>query len=439
MMKKVMVYLLLTLVMSWSVFAHDINDGKATRSSVVPLRQIPLNVYSLSEIDRMAGKPFLNSMTALLLSNTPSFKMITQKLTLHPERDPLFKFKKNGNFLKYAFKLQDDPRASVVVIIPGIGSTATDSSTLYLAEQVYSLGFSVITLPSSTHWSFALAASSKGATGHLPSDSLDMHVLLQAIKQNILNSYSISPKHWGLLGTSYGTLDAAFLMQRDIEKRDFNFDFLVLINPPLNRLLATTKVDGYYEASKIWPQRVKKNTELFMVNRLLSVLQRVNPVDTFDELERAFPVKEEEVAWLMAQKFRQVIQATSMVSQILEPRQEESQVQTPMSSIKEYLHHYLYKKFYLAQTETDFEKLDRESELEFALRSHNSEILHTKKVILFHSINDFLSFPEGIATLHRLPVEKIIYPYGGHLGILQDQLFKSDLNFYLKGFKTEIH
>lgn len=439
MVKKIVVYLLLILVIPLSLFAYNGSNGSTAKLPLVALRQIPISEHSQGDIDRMAAKPFLSSMATLLLSNTPSFKMIIQKISLHPERDHLFKFKKKMDSLNYAFKLQSNPKASMIVIIPGIGSTATDASTLYLAEQVYSLGFSVITLPSSTHWSFALAASSKGATGYLPSDSLDMYELLNAIKQNIYDNHSITPKHWGVLGTSYGTLDSAFLMKRDIEKRDFNFDFLVLINPPMNRSLATEKVDGYYEASKAWPQRVKKNLELFVVNRLLSVLQRINPVDTFDELERAFPIKEEEIAWLMAQKFRQVIQSTSMVSQILEPPQDGAPTQSSMNSITEYLHQYLYKKFYQAQTDVDFERLDRESELESALQSHNSEILRTKKVILFHSINDFLSFPEGIATLYRLPVQKIIYPYGGHLGLLQDNLFKSDLKFNLKEFNQTTH
>lgn len=219
MVKKIVVYLLLILVIPLSLFAYNGSNGSTAKLPLVALRQIPISEHSQGDIDRMAAKPFLSSMATLLLSNTPSFKMIIQKISLHPERDHLFKFKKKMDSLNYAFKLQSNPKASMIVIIPGIGSTATDASTLYLAEQVYSLGFSVITLPSSTHWSFALAASSKGATGYLPSDSLDMYELLNAIKQNIYDNHSITPKHWGVLGTSYGTLDSAFLMKRDIEKK----------------------------------------------------------------------------------------------------------------------------------------------------------------------------------------------------------------------------
>lgn len=383
-------------------------------------------------------KPFLSSLPAALIAPSAAFNTKEGSLTLYPERSSLVS-EKNRNRIKYNYKIQSNLHAPMIVVIPGIGGLSNSRSVLYLAEMAYNLGYSVITLPSTTHWSFALAASTTGRTGHMSADAKDFYQVLKSIKSKLEEKYQIQPSHWGLMGASYGTLDGSFLLAQDLEEKVFNFQFLIIINPPLNRSLATTKVDGYFAYGDQWPDRKKTSLERFMLQRVLAATQGPNLVDTYQELEQAFPIEENELAWLMGNLFRRVIINSAGIGDLIEKNQSSSSSETLKSfqgTITDYLREKLYKKHYGAQANEDFLKLENESNLSYALSKNNSELLKTKKIILFHSTNDYLSFPEGQEVLNQLSVEKHIYPYGGHLGILGDGTMLKELKAVLTRLKT---
>lgn len=395
-------------------------------------------VVQASATSEHPEKPFLSSIPAVLLAPSAKFNTDVGSLTLYPERSKLVS-EKSKNLLQYNYKIQSDPNAPMIIVIPGIGGLANSSSALYSAEMAYNLGYSIITLPSTTHWSFALAASATGRTGHMPADAKDLYQVIKAIKVKLEESHSIHPSQWGLIGASYGTLDSSFLMAQDLNEKVFNFQFLIVINPPLNRTLATTKVDEYYAYGKQWPDRKKSNLERFMVQRILSATRGINPIDTYQELEHAFPVEEKELAWLMAKLFRSVVLNSAGIGNLVEQSQNPSSTSPGASQstlITDYLREKLYKKHYGAQKEVDFLKLENESNLSYALSKNNSELVRTKKIILFHSTNDYLSFPEGQDILNQLSVEKYVYPYGGHLGILSDEIVLQQMKDVLMRLKT---
>lgn len=380
------------------------------------------------------NKPFLSSIPAVLLEPSHEFNPKVSSLTLHPERSAISPFTKK-NKLSYTYKIQNNTEAPMVILIPGIGGTANSNAILYLSEVVYKLGYSVITLTSSTHWSFALAASTSGRTGHLPADSSDMYQVIKAIKVIIEEKFQIHPSQWGLIGISYGTLDASFLLAQDLDQKEFKFNFLITINPPLSRSIAIEKVDQYFSIGAQWPKRKKKALELLFINRLLNVNQNINPIDTFNELEHAFPLEEQDLAWLMGDMFRRAILNTAYVGNRLENIPTQSSSDAFHGTMQNYLREKLYKKYYHAKSNKDYQRLENESELSYALNKNNSESMKNKKVILFHGMNDYLSFPEGEFILDQLAVEKFVYSYGGHLGLLSDDKMIKDFQSVLLRLK----
>ena len=60
-------------------------------------------------------------------------------------------------------------------------------------------------------------------------------------------------------------------------------------------------------------------------------------------------------------------------------------------------------------------------------------------MILFHSTNDFLSFPEGQSTLEFLPIETHLYPFGGHMGLIIEPRVLKELDASLSSIKTTTH
>ena len=144
---------------------------------------------------------------------------------------------------------------------------------------------------------------------------------------------------------------------------------------------------------------------------------------------------ENELSWLLGSSFRDVVLNTAYVSNLLENIETSSAEKAFQGDILNYLRERLYKKYYGAQTPEDYLKLEQESDLSYALAKNNSEILNTKKVILFHSTNDYLSFPENNSILDELKMEKHIYPFGGHLGMITDMTIIKDLESTLVRLK----
>lgn len=359
-------------------------------------------------------RPFLSSIPAIYLKPS-NYEATEATLTLFPERaskipSPAF------NRLVYTYALQADPNAPTVFLIPGLGGIAVNGTTLYLAEMIYHQGYSVITLPSSTHWSFALAASKTGKTGNLINDSKDMYKLMSVIKMTLERNYELKPKKWGLVGYSYGGLDTAFALGQDLRLKTFGFDFLVMINPPLNRAEAIHKIDQYYAQGDQWSQTHRQTLVDFVTGRTAEITKGKRSVDTYEKLVDAFPFSETELSWLMAAEFRRAILNSAYVGKVLAGNRPSS-IETAFSG---------KLADYLADT------LNPSSELFTVLEQQKTPHLHDKKIVLFHSANDFLSFPEGTSAMSQLTMETRLYPFGGHMGSINHPSFIKDFTSTLQ-------
>lgn len=380
-------------------------------------------------------KPFLSSVPVLFLAPSSDYKHKESSLTLHPERGSSIAFLKPNKF-QYTYKIQPDPSAPVLIVAPGMGGEAGGNTTLYISELAYRNGYTVITLTSSTHWSFALAVSSSGRAGHLPADSKDLYQAIKVIKTRLEKKFQITPSAWSLLGTSYGALDSSFLFAQDLDEKVFQFQSLILINPPLSRSTATSKSDQYFEQGQQWTAEKQKFLQFDFFHRSQLIKLHFGSLKTYEDLESTFPMTEIELSWLLGKSFRDIVLNSAYVSNLLSNIETSSYEEAFQGSITNYIRESLYKKYYDAQTEDDYLKLEQQSSLSYALSKNNSEILNTKKVVLFHSTNDYLSFPEHHSVLDELNVEKHIYPFGGHVGMIVDDAIVKDLESTLLRLKN---
>jgi hypothetical protein len=320
----------------------------------------------------------------------------------------------------------------MIFLIPGMGGISFNGPTLYLAEIAFQQGFSVITLPSTTHWTFALAASASGRTGYLPEDSKDMYQLMNVIRAALVKKYHIKPKLWGLLGYSYGSLDGAFVLQQDLHSRLYNFDFLLMINPPLNRAVAIGKLDQYFAYGDQWTPGYRRSLLGFAQGRSSEIDKGQRRINTYRLLEEAFPLEEPVLAWLMAYEIRRGLLNTAFVGDLLEDRGTHSADEAFKGSIGKYLQERVYR----AKTaDSASSEMEQASELS-AVLTDNVKELAPKKIILFHSTNDYFSFPESEAMLKQAVFETHLYDFGGHMGLISDESLIRDLQLSLAKLKA---
>src|SRR6185436_7782109 len=77
--------------------------------------------------------------------------------------------------LKYTYWLQPQ-KASVVYIVPGLGSHRMSDTVLALAELVYREGFSAVCVSSAYNYEFMEHASTAAMPAYTPVDAHDLHV-----------------------------------------------------------------------------------------------------------------------------------------------------------------------------------------------------------------------------------------------------------------------
>lgn len=380
-------------------------------------------------------RPFLSSVPALFLT-APQFSPHTETLNRFPARRLKISGLNGYQDLRYTFRLQSNKQAPVVFLIPGVGGTAETNTNLFLAELAYREGFAVITLPSTTHWSFALAGSTSGRPGHLPDDAKDLYQVMAMIKKNLEKNHGLQASKWGLVGYSYGGLDASFILDHDSRNKFFNFSFAVLISPPLERSVAIQKIDRYFAMGANWPENYKQQLNSFAQGRLVEISKGGRSINSFEALEAAFPLKEAALAWLLANEFRRGILNSAHVGNLIENKSGSTINKAFVGSIGDYLNQTVQaQKNASSESAEPMANLAKASELKTVLNKNSSSLLRGRQVVIFHSRNDYTSFPEGESFLNTLPIQKHIYDFGGHLGFLSDRQVLSDLRAVLNQLK----
>lgn len=376
-------------------------------------------------------RAFLESLPVLFMQ-AHDYEPTEHQLTLFPERSEL-PLIGDRNRLTYTYALQADPTAPLVFVLPGTGGAANQNSTLAVAEMAFKAGYSVITVPSTSHWSFAIAASSNGRTGFPPKDGEDNYRFLLTLKYRLEREAHLQPRQFGLIGFSYGGLDGDQLLRQDLRQKGFLFDFFIAINPPLDLMTAIRKVDRYHAASNGWSQQRIETLLGFAQGRFLEVANGHYQLETTADAERVFPLSEEKLAWLLSHNFRESVKDSASIAETVAGNPS-GRFKSLSTSIETYL---LDKVITPLSSKLHISVDELLSSLQFLgnLKPEQKRKLVKTKLILFHAKNDFLSFPEELKKLDALPLELRLYENGGHLGNMTTSSFRRDLRATLVRLK----
>lgn len=113
---------------------------------------------------------------------------------------------------------------------------------MILLQDFYQAGFHVVGLTSPSHHSFITTASRSAIPGHMEEDSEELYVVMQRIMKSIEADVDIS--RFFLTGYSLGGAHAAFASKIDEGIRTFDFDQVLLLNPPLSMYSSVSKPRG---------------------------------------------------------------------------------------------------------------------------------------------------------------------------------------------------
>ena len=143
--------------------------------------------------------------------------------------------------MPYTVLKQTRPRAPLFFIIGGTGAGHDSAKSYGLANVLYQAGFHVVSLPSPTHSSFIVTASSDSVPGQLEQDAKDLYRVMGMIASDLAQEIAVSDYYVG--GYSLGGTHAAFVSLLDSKEKRFDFKKAVVINPAVNLYNSVNRLD----------------------------------------------------------------------------------------------------------------------------------------------------------------------------------------------------
>jgi pimeloyl-ACP methyl ester carboxylesterase len=153
-----------------------------------------------------------------------------RRLTVFPDREipRIFWY---ADQLQFSLVYQVKP-APLIFLVPGTGAGPNSIKSEYLQKALFQGGYHVISLASPAEPEFVITASSTGIAGRPQDDARDLYRVMQLAYAQVKDRIQVEGFH--LLGYSMGAWNAAFVAQLDAQEKVFDFDKVLLINPPVS-------------------------------------------------------------------------------------------------------------------------------------------------------------------------------------------------------------
>ncbi len=143
--------------------------------------------------------------------------------------------------LRYSLAAQPHA-AAMVFVIAGTGAGFDSAKMKVLESALYNDGFHVVSLSSPTYANFIVSASETGVPGHMSNDAADLYRAMIEIRNRHQAKLKISG--YALTGYSLGAANAAYVAHLDEKEKEFDFQRVMLINPPVSLFNSVNLIDG---------------------------------------------------------------------------------------------------------------------------------------------------------------------------------------------------
>ncbi len=312
----------------------------------------------------------------------------------------------------------------LVFLSPGIGSHRMSGNVMVLAEAMYNMGFSVITISGIFHPEFMEGASTSSMPGNPENDRADLLAAFTAINASVERKYRGQVTSRVLAGFSLGGFSTLQLAatEENHAPGSVRFDHYLAIQAPTDLRQAYATLDKYYAAPASWPESER-------TQRLDNTLHKLAALITERPPAGVPPFDADESRMLVGLAFRVVLRdalysihertPSDLVSAPASTwRRENLYGELMNTSFNDYLNHWLGPDL-LEQGVTE----KRISEA-ISLRPMARQLGVNRRVHVLGNRNDFLISPRDIQWMETTFGNRAIWlPSGGHLGNLGDPKF----------------
>ena len=332
-----------------------------------------------------------------------------------------------GSELLYSVALQDS-NAPLIFIIAGTGGSHDGTTNMNMAKAFYQAGFHVVSTSSPTYNNFVIAASKTGVVGHAEKDAEDIYRVFEMIWAELKQDIQVTS--FNVIGPSLGAFNAAYVSKLDEERKAFNFEHVLLINPPVSLYNSISLLDRM-------TQDIPGGVDNFdrFVNNLMHAYATMAkaPVgsggDNFlYQVYEKLQLKDEQLAALIGTSFRLSSSTLAFTADVMADygyikpkglvldRYSNLQIYDDVAVRLGFTDYYF--EFFYPFYKADYpNKTQNEVIAEISLRSIEDYLRNTQKITVMHNVDDIILEPGEINFFSEVFGERAtIYPYGGHIG-----------------------
>jgi pimeloyl-ACP methyl ester carboxylesterase len=328
------------------------------------------------------------------------------------------------------FALSRQPgEAPLVFILPGTGANYNSGKSLILQQILYAAGLHVVSLPSPIHPNFIVSASASRRPGLLEADAADLYRVMALIRRQLEGEIAIAS--FDLVGYSLGATNAAFVARLDDQRREFGFERVLLINPPVDVARSAKALDGLFaehirslaDFNRLFNQLMQLFTQFYQPAE-----QVVFSDEVVYEIYKRQPPPDSTLEALIGIAFRLTsinllftadVTARLGVLVARDRRLGLTDSLTPyfkaasLLDFEYYARRVLYPYYLETAPDISFEELARRNSL-WAIADY---LRQTGKIGLMHNEDDVLLSEEELDLLRDVFGDRAqIYPKGGHVG-----------------------
>jgi hypothetical protein len=349
-----------------------------------------------------------------------------RRIDIFPDRTPpdLLWYNKE---LIYSEALQKD-KAPLIFLIAGTGAAHNSGKNYNMARAFYQAGFHVVAISSPTYPNFVVSASNTGVPGHAEHDAEDLYRVMEAIWGTLQDKIEVSS--FNLTGYSLGAFNAAYVAKLDEEQQTFNFDHVLMINPPVSLYNSISLLD---RMSENIPGGVDNFDKFFdkLLRAFTAVYKESDDSVGDDFLYKAYEaldLKDEELAALIGVSFRLSSGSMVFVADVMSDAgyvKPKGLVLDRYANLTPYRHavsrtgftdyyHELFFPFYRAETPD----VSRDEFIASVSLENIADYLRSsQKITVMHNADDVILEPGEINFFTEVFGDRAtIYPHGGHCG-----------------------
>jgi hypothetical protein len=352
--------------------------------------------------------------------------------------------------MKYSLVKQEE-KAPLAFVIAGTGASYNSAKMISLQKTLYQQGYHVISLSSPTYSNFIINLdSSTDFPGVLEQDAKNLYRIMKKVHQQVITEDNVVATTFSLTGYSLGGAHSAYVAQLDESEQFFNFEKVVLINPPVSLYNSVNILDSYLDLKEGGPDAASTILDDIFLRFADSYAEQES--SSFSQsaiyaLFRDANLSEEELKLLIGASFRMsstdmlfALDVSYNVGGIIYKNHKinkfesitHSMYRASVITFKEY-----FEKVLVPWQQESDASLTREALIaRLSLKNIENYLRHSDKISLVTNADDIILAEGEVEYLQDVfGLRAKIFPRGGHCGNIDRVSFVEYLNSQFQGVK----